>query len=536
MYRQNVMSKAIAFLVLFLSAIGSYSQQKESFLFRYTEVKRNDYGNAAQYQLFTTAFQSGTNPAVSHAQYLQLNKKESRLIWTQKPAFIRFSIPYTTETFDVELFQEDIAMAGTETGILSQNKTQQIALASKPLHYRGYIKAFPNSAAAVTFFPDGELMALLINENGNYNLAQKADKDYILYNSRDLKALPPFSCDADERPASHSPANPVSPQTAQVLAAAATSELCNKVRFYWEADYKLFINDFSGNVESTINYLSGLFNQVAVLYLNDGIPIELSGLYVWTGQSPYNTSSSINALTGLRQRWDSLGNTFKGDICMLIDGSPTNNGGRAYILGLNLCQRNFAYGYANIHGSYNTVPVYSWDVEVITHEAGHLLGSHHTHWCGWLTDNGHCGAIDDCYTVEAFDTCATCNALTTTTPAAPAGFQGTIMSYCHLRSGIGINLVNGFGPLPRKEIKTNISLAACLTQKNVWTGAVSDAWEDPANWSCGTIPTAKTDVTVPGRAANQPVIRFEAVCRKLKQETFSHVNVVSGVLFSILGE
>jgi hypothetical protein len=32
---------------------------------------------------------------------------------------------------------------------------------------------------------------------------------------------------------------------------------------------------------------------------------------------------------------------------------------------------------------------------------------------------------------------------------------------------------------------------------NIWTGAVSNIWENPANWSCGIVPDANTDVVIP---------------------------------------
>ncbi len=32
---------------------------------------------------------------------------------------------------------------------------------------------------------------------------------------------------------------------------------------------------------------------------------------------------------------------------------------------------------------------------------------------------------------------------------------------------------------------------------NTWLGAVNNVWENPANWSCGTIPDIYTDVIIP---------------------------------------
>src|SRR5690606_4854996 len=93
------------------------------------------------------------------------------------------------------------------------------------------------------------------------------------------------------------------------------------------------------------------------------------------------------------------------------------------------------------------VPVYSWDVNASSHEMGHNLGSHHTHWCGWPG-----GAIDGCTTLEPDDNNNGCS---TPIPQYPVN-GGTIMSYCHLVS-TGINLNNGFGPLPGTLLRTKIA-------------------------------------------------------------------------------
>ena len=89
-------------------------------------------------------------------------------------------------------------------------------------------------------------------------------------------------------------------------------------------------------------------------------------------------------------------------------------------------------GYAGINSSYADVPTYSWTVDVIAHELGHLFGSQHTHACVW---NGNNTAIDGCYTTEG--NCGN--------PGEPN--KGTIMSYCHLGPGKDLSL--GFGPTAR---------------------------------------------------------------------------------------
>ncbi|MCW3105558.1 MAG: C-terminal target protein [Segetibacter sp.] len=51
---------------------------------------------------------------------------------------------------------------------------------------------------------------------------------------------------------------------------------------------------------------------------------------------------------------------------------------------------------------------------------------------------------------------------------------------------------------------------------NIWTGAVSVAWENAANWSCGSVPDANTDVIINTGTSNNPVINQPAECRSLR--------------------
>jgi hypothetical protein len=58
-----------------------------------------------------------------------------------------------------------------------------------------------------------------------------------------------------------------------------------------------------------------------------------------------------------------------------------------------------------------------------------------------------------------------------------------------------------------------------------WTGAISDAWENPANWSCNTIPDGFTDVLIPGLLARYPVIRSAASARSVTAKTSAQLTI-----------
>lgn len=527
------------FLLLATSAFAQFS--KNSLLYDFVVEKRQQLKQLDNVSLFTKSViqpSSKINTTLSEKTLLSLNRQGSKEMYRSRPSNISLQIPTSTgKEYRLELIQQDINSGGEFTlGTLEGNAVAKKIDTAQGLHYRGYINGDPSSIACISVFANGELMGLFSNADGNFNLGKTDGSDeYILYSNNDMKALLGFSCGTSEVPVPNEGSTKL---TEEPPTNSLPSVLCKKVRIYWEADYKLYSNNFASDLGNTANYLTGVFNQVATMYQNEGIIIELTDTYIWVTPNSYNMTTSSNGLASFKSRWNALGNNFKADLAIVIDGAPTNNGGVAYLLTNNLCNRAYAYGYADVYGSYNSVPTYSWDVEVITHEMGHMVGSNHTHWCGWNTGaGGTCGAIDDCYTTEAggVGSCSSCAATTSTNPTAPVGFKGTVMSYCHLRSGIGINLANGFGPLPQAVIRNTVNNASCALYENKWTGAVNTAWENPGNWGCGIIPNATTDVTIPTGLVNYPVVNSAAVCRRIKQQPSTTVLVKTGFSLTLVG-
>ena len=158
--------------------------------------------------------------------------------------------------------------------------------------------------------------------------------------------------------------------------------------------------------------------------------------------------------------------SFNGDLGHLLDLSGQQNGGIAYVD--VLCSNAFNIGYSDINASYGSVPTYSWTVNVVTHELGHNLGSHHTHDCVWGPDN--CTAIDGCAEPKSSTGCGSC-------AEAPIPSKGTIMSYCH-RGGNGIDFNLGFGPEPGDVIRAKVAASPCLTACGTGGGGCTLVIED----------------------------------------------------------
>jgi hypothetical protein len=358
--------------------------------------------------------------------------------------------------YTLELMRSTPLAYDADLGYIDATGRHRTTNNEKGAHYQGAVAGEDHSFATLSAFANGDVMILFATDEGNFVVGQLEDNSgrFIFYNDKNFINPRPGACGVKD---SDYPLTNAGQQSKNKTTAWYS---CNKVSIYWEADYETYQYKIN-NVTLTRNYLIGLFNQVQAMYRNERVAVELKSIYVWTVDDPYDSTSSNAGLTSFKNRWNAVGDTFNGNLAMILakdDG--VGNGGIAFV-GV-LCSKGSAYAYGDIDASYKTIPTYSWDVDMVTHEHGHNMGSNHTHWCGWMTGaGGICGAIDNCTTLEAGGSCSTCsyqydNALTTPL------WQGTVMSYCHLVTR-GKNLANGFGPLPSDKIRTNTAAASCLS-------------------------------------------------------------------------
>lgn len=69
-----------------------------------------------------------------------------------------------------------------------------------------------------------------------------------------------------------------------------------------------------------------------------------------------------------------------------------------------------------------------------------------------------------------------------------------------------------------------------LTFKNIWTGAVDSTWENPANWSCNTLPDGNTDVLITGGTV---VLGSDVSCRSIKVSPSAFFTVLPGFTLTV---
>jgi len=269
------------------------------------------------------------------------------------------------------------------------------------------------------------------------------------------------------------------PKTNHIKRTTSQTQSTRCVTMYFEIDNDLFVANGS-DTTTTTNWMTSVFNNVQTLYANDGITVSLKSLYIWTTPDSYTGTTSTDYL----YLFNSVRPVFDGDVGQLVAMDPGGMGGVAITINGLCSQYNFSY--SDVSFSYSTVPTYSWTVSVITHEFGHLLGSPHTHACVW---NGNNTAIDNCGP-SVLGSSGEGYSCMTSPPTIPSStVKGTIMSYCHLVSGVGINLANGFGPQPRAAVLDAVNSGICLSNDciNTCINTVSAINVDTATNTTATI-------------------------------------------------
>ena len=106
------------------------------------------------------------------------------------------------------------------------------------------------------------------------------------------------------------------------------------------------------------------------------------------------------------------------------------------------------------------------------------------------------------------------------TPSAAVG--GTLYYYCVVTGSCG-------------SATTNVSGGVTVNAANTWTGSSGTLWSTPANWSCGAVPVAASNVVIPA-TANKPVVDITtAVCNNLDIASGATLTINAGKALTVGG-
>jgi hypothetical protein len=292
-------------------------------------------------------------------------------------------------------------------------------------HFRGRIEGDDASIAMLSIAEDGSIRGFVSDRDHLWALASERPGEPPKVAAMDANsplagAPAPWSCGQESLVPP--PASALArPQAVPELGRTASEDLYT-ARIAIETDFE-FWNMFS-NTDSAAAYVADLIAAVSAIYLRDiNTSLEVSYLSLWPNGSttdPWTiTSSTSSALSEFRTYWNANRTNVSRSVAHMLSGKPLG-GGIAYI-GV-LCNSIYGYGLtASLQGEFSTTqPWLFWDLLAVSHELGHNFGSSHTH-C-------YSPPVDQCYNAES-------GCYSGTETSVPGNGGGSIMSYCHLRTG-----------------------------------------------------------------------------------------------------
>lgn len=417
------------------------------------------------------------------AEFLTINSVNLQKLKKTSPQALTMSVPFKHQTnngltdfvkvklFKRELYTKDakFIFQDKQTGVSKKVAANKLDLG---VHYHGVVEGESQSIVALSIYNDSIEGRIHSSTLGDLNLGKLKDKNHrlklsknkladshILYRVNNLdNKRSKHNCKMDGHNIDTYLSNMQTSLNGQLTRPALIKDEFLSAMSNSPAVSPAALNDYyfttytviSGNLASDIgsafisNWIGSVLNQVAAVYNVDGLLFYSEGWKSYTNSPVYDGQKGAYLLEQFAY-YDEA-SVKNSDVGMLLTSTRTSankGGGLAYKIG-GVCSYKVVDGlsYSPMDVAYSYFPTYSWTVDVYAHEAGHTLGSPHTHNCSW---NGNNTAIDSC---SGF-TEGSCPL-----PGNPAWGQGTVMSYCS--GSVGKNPGLGFANQPAAKIANHV--------------------------------------------------------------------------------
>ncbi len=305
-------------------------------------------------------------------------------------------------------------------------------------NFKSYYMYFEGERIGVLIFFQESIIVSYKFNNRQFEINTVND-NLVLFDVNDYMYNHSFTCEVEEKRGQISAENRFSESTSST---PKCLELAIEIDKYTR-------NTFNSSTAAT-NWAHAIIAGVNQVYDSEvNMNITIVNTIIWETTDPYSSyvNNASSMLSALRNHWMTNNSSISRDLVHLMTKrNNTGTGGIAYRD--VLCSNSWGYAFsANLNNNTNfnfPNPSYTWNLMVCSHEIGHNIESHHTHWCGWPG-----GPIDNCVDVEGSCT------------NNPTPQVGTIMSYCHTTSSG--SLIDFHPTVVNSALNPGINGASCLT-------------------------------------------------------------------------